>query len=256
MYKVLVTGQMFSKSRNVSRLATIARGPSVRCMSGNSFAMVSRPALRSAFAIQAPTVGRPHIRFYSDATKESNTESAQETQGAQAELTEHEKEIAELKAKLDKKDKEAAQLKDKYTRAVADFRNLQETTKREIQKARDFALQKFAKDLLESVDNFDRALSVVSEESRTDAENQKELVNLYDGIKMTQDIFERTLASHGLKKLHPLGEKFDPNVHEATFEVPQPDKEPGTVFHVQQTGFTYNDRVLRAPKVGVVKGDS
>lgn len=205
------------------------------------------------------TYTRNGLRFYSDAAEAAKSEQneAGDKESAQnGENGELEAQIAQLKEKLDKKDREAALLKDKYTRAVADFRNLQDTTKREIQKARDFALQKFAKDLLESVDNFDRALSVVSEENRTDTTNHKELVDLYDGIKMTQEVFERTLASHGLKKLHPLGEKFDPNVHEATFEVPQPDKEPGTVFHVQQTGFSYNDRVIRAPKVGVVKGDN
>ena len=74
---------------------------------------------------------------------------------------------------------------------------------------------------------------------------------------MTQNVFEKTLEKHGVeKKMFPEGEKFDPNQHEATFEAPQPDKEPGTVLlFVQQAGFLLNDRVLRAAKVGVVQGD-
>lgn len=194
-----------------------------------------------------------YVRFYSEAKKdESTTEPATEQD---AELTPCEKELKELQAKFEKKDKEAAQFKDQLLRSMADFRNLQETTKREITKAKEFALQKFAKDLLESVDNFDRALSVVDQDKRNDPENHKELVDLYEGIKMTQNVFEKTLERHGLKKIFPEGEKFDPNQHEATFEAPQPDKEPGTVFFVQQAGFLLNDRVLRAAKVGVVQGE-
>lgn len=192
------------------------------------------------------------IRSYSEAAKEEApaTGAKEETP-----LTGVEAELAELKTKFEKKDKEAAQYKDQLLRSVADFRNLQETTKREVSKAKDFALQKFAKDLLESVDNFDRALSVVDADKRSDSQNHKELVDLYEGIKMTQNVFEKTLERHGLKKIHPEGEKFDPNQHEATFEAPHATFEPGTVFYVQQTGFSYNERVIRAAKVGIVKGE-
>ncbi len=161
-------------------------------------------------------------------------------------------ELDVLKEQLEAKNKEVAEYKDKYIRQVAEFRNLQETTKREIQKAKDFALAKFCKDLIESVDNFHFALDAV--DGKTVNENN-DIKQLYEGIKMVQDIFEKTLSKHGLEKIDPAGEKFDPNRHEATFEIPQPDKEPGTVFHVQQVGYALNNRVLRAAKVGVVKGE-
>lgn len=141
---------------------------------------------------------------------------------------------------------------DKYLRSVADFRNLQERTKREIQTAKDFALRKFATDLVESVDNFDRALSVVPHERLA---GNSDLVTLHDGLKMTEQILMNTLKKHGLERFDPSveKEKFDPNTHEAVFMAPQPDKEDGTVFHTQQKGFLLNGRVLRAAKVGVVK---
>ena len=82
-----------------------------------------------------------------------------------------------------------------------------------------------------------------------------EVKNLYEGVDMTRNVFEKTLAKHGIEKIDPMGEQFDPNMHEATFEIPQPDKEPGTVFHVQQPGYTLNARVLRPAKVGLVKGE-
>ena len=135
------------------------------------------------------------VRAYSEAAKEEKAaDAAAETSAEEAkELSPLEKELSEIKSKLEKKDKESAQYKDQLMRSIADFRNLQETTKREITKAKEFALQKFAKDLLESVDNFDRALSVVDADKRTDPENHNELVDLYEVIKMTQNVFENTL---------------------------------------------------------------
>lgn len=111
--------------------------------------------------------------------------------------------------------------------------------------ARDFALQKFAKDLLDSVDNLDRALENVPKEKIT--QENKELSDLYNGLKMTEEILMKTLAKHGMERVDPSveGQVFNPNIHEATFQAPQPDKKDGTVFFTQQKGFLYNGRVLR-----------
>jgi molecular chaperone GrpE len=145
-------------------------------------------------------------------------------------------------------------LQDKCLRTVADFRNLQDRTQREVKTARDFAIQKFAKDLIDSVDNLDRALTTVPAEKLADTSEQgRDLINLHEGIKMTETILMQTLQKHGLERLSPEGDKFNPNEHEATFMAPQPGKEDNTVFHVQQKGFKLNGRVLRAAKVGVVK---
>lgn len=121
---------------------------------------------------------------------------------------------------------------------------------------RDFAIQKFAKDLVDSVDNFDRALGMVSQEklnAKDKSEDLQELSNFYDGLKLTEEILTSTLKKHGLERFDPEGEKFDPNEHEATFMTPMPDKEDSTVILTQQKGFRLNGRILRAAKVGVVK---
>lgn len=112
--------------------------------------------------------------------------------------------------------------------------------------AKDFALQRFAKDLLDSVDNFDRALENVPKEKLNKDQNP-DLVNLHSGLKMTEEILMKTLERHGMKRVDPSieGEVFNPNEHEATFQAPQPDKKDGTVFFTQQKGFIYNGRVLR-----------
>ncbi|OAQ98472.1 hypothetical protein LLEC1_02954 [Akanthomyces lecanii] len=208
-----------------------------------AYAAVATPALRSF----QPAASR----WYSEAKEEKTEDKAEakEQNGASDE-------VSELKKSLEAKDAEAREWKDKCMRTVADFRNLQDRTQREVKTARDFAIQKFAKDLVDSVDNLDRALANVPAEKLNAAEKNddvQELVNLYEGLKMTESILIQTLAKHGLERLEPEGEKFNPNEHEATFMTPQPDKENNTVFHVQQKGFKLNGRVLRAAKVGVVK---
>lgn len=191
-------------------------------------------------------------RTFLNAEKQETKETKESEESVEEELSPIEKDLKNLKEKLEKKEKEYVELKDGYIRAVADFRNLQETTKREIQKAKDFALQKFAKDLIESIDNFGHALNSVKEDS---VKTNKEIEQLYDGVKLTRDVFVKTLDKHGLKKIDPLDEEFDPNKHEATFQAPHEEKEPGTVFFVQQPGYELNGRVLRAAKVGIVKAN-
>jgi molecular chaperone GrpE len=144
-------------------------------------------------------------------------------------------------------------------RSVADYRNLQERTKREVESARNFALQRFATDLIDSIDNFDRALGSVPESAvatATETESNKDLVNLFSGLKMTEEILMATLKKHGLEKYDPMeggGRKFDPNTDEATFFTKVEGKQDGDVFFTQSKGYKLNGRVLRAAKVGVVK---
>ncbi|OLN92117.1 GrpE-like protein, mitochondrial [Colletotrichum chlorophyti] len=198
-----------------------------------------------AFRIRA---AQPAVaRWYSDA-KETEAPKEGEKPADDAESA--------LKKQLEAKEKEAADWKDKCLRTIADFRNLQDRTQREVKQARDFALQKFSKDLIDSIDNLDRALSTVPQEKLKAPEKSgdlQDLANLYEGLKMTDDILISTLKKHGIERFDPEGEKFNPNEHDATFMAPQPDKEDNTVFHVQQKGFKLNGRVLRAAKVGVVK---
>ncbi|WAO84020.1 GrpE protein-like protein [Fusarium falciforme] len=229
-------------------------------------AAAPRPFIQSQFQ-SAPAftlrAAQPAVsRWYSDAkesdsakpAEEVKTETKKEEKSANGEADS----VAELKKALEAKEAEARDWKDKCLRTVADFRNLQERTQREVKTARDFAIQKFAKDLVDSVDNLDRALGMVPQEKLNvdeKPEHLQDLANLYEGLKMTEDILMSTLKKHGLERLNPEGDKFNPNEQEATFMAPQPDKEDNTVFFVQQKGFKLNGRVLRAAKVGVVKNN-
>lgn len=145
----------------------------------------------------------------------------------------------------------------------ADFLNLQRNSAREKEQTRDFAITKFAGDLLETVDVLAIALkttpsTALSKDSseplaKTHAEY---LQDLHQGVEMTHRLLLQTLFKYHVKPFDPTGGQFDPNFHEAVYQAPIPDKEPGTVVDCQKTGYTIKDRVLRAARVGVAQGTS
>ncbi|KAF7507554.1 hypothetical protein GJ744_010345 [Endocarpon pusillum] len=230
-----------------------------------------RPLQPSSLKTVSPRLFQRWQSTETERKPEDDTAPAEDAQAAQAApAAEAEKEDA-LKKELEAKSREIIDLKDKYLRSVADFRNLQERTKRDVESARQFAIQRFAVDLVESIDNLDRALEAVPQESlRPAAEDDsaaadsattpapapnKDLINLHAGLKMTESILMSTLKKHGLERFDPAeeGRRFDPRLDEATFMTKVEGKEDGDVFHTQSKGFTLNGRVLRAAKVGVVK---
>lgn len=147
-----------------------------------------------------------------------------------------------------------------YLLSLADQENLRQRNAREVANAKEFAIQKFAKDLLESVDILDIALASVPEAFRNkDSCNQQEkgqiaeqLVNLYTGISLTDTELQKTLRRYDIHVENPIDQVFDPHKHEAVFQAPVPDKEPGTIFVVQKKGYLLKNRVLRPAQVGVV----
>jgi molecular chaperone GrpE len=147
---------------------------------------------------------------------------------------------------------EKAELKDKLLRLMADMENLRRRTEREIADARTYGAANFARDMLNVADNIRRAIESVSDEARSAAEGA--FKGLIEGIDLTERDLLKTLERHGVKKLDPQGQKFDPNLHQAMFEVPNPDVPNGTVVQVVQSGFVIGDRVLRPALVGVSKG--
>lgn len=145
-------------------------------------------------------------------------------------------------------------------RSVADFLNLQERTKRDMENARVFAIQRFAVDLLESIDNFDRALLAVPADkvNAPESPENKDLLDLVTGLKMTQNILMSTLGKHGLQRFDPgekdengKAQKFDPNLHEATFMTKNESMEDGDIMYTQSKGFILNGRVLRVSLLSI-----
>lgn len=147
--------------------------------------------------------------------------------------------------------KENEELKDRALRAAAEMENLRRRTAREIQDARTYAAANFARDMLSVSDNLSRALQAVAPEAKV---ADPSLAALVEGVEMTERSMLSTLERHGVKRLEPLGEKFDPHFHQAMFEVPIPDIAANTVVQVVQPGYSIGDRVLRPAMVGVSKG--
>lgn len=145
---------------------------------------------------------------------------------------------------------EIAELKDKLLRTLADMENLRRRTERDVKDARDYAVTGFARDLLAVGDNFERALTAIPAELAAN-DTAKPLI---DGVNMTGRELLKVLEKHGVRKVEPQGQKFDPNLHQAMFEIPNPDVVAGTVMQVLQSGFVIGDRVLRPALVGVAKG--
>ena len=148
--------------------------------------------------------------------------------------------------------KENEELKDRALRAAAEMENLRRRTARDVQDARAYAVSNFARDMLSVSDNLRRALEAIPAEAKAAADAG--LKALAEGVEMTERAMLAALERHGVKKLAPEGEKFDPNFHQAMFEIPNPDVPNGTVVQVVQAGYSIGDRVLRPAMVGVARG--
>src|SRR5215218_3353616 len=147
---------------------------------------------------------------------------------------------------------EKADLKDKLLRLMADMEILRRRTEREIADARTYAVTNFARDMLNVADNIRRAVESVPAETRASADGA--FKSFLDGIELTERDLTKTLERHGVKLIEPQGQRFDPNRHQAMFEVPDPEVPTGTVVQVVQSGYVIGDRVLRPALVGVAKG--
>ncbi len=147
--------------------------------------------------------------------------------------------------------REAFEYKDKLLRTLAEMENLRKRTEREVADAQLYGIRKFALDVLNVADNMHRALATLSAEAREAADAS--IKGVLEGVELTERELLKTLEKNGVKKFTPQGEKFDPNVHQAMYEVPNADVPTGHVAQVIQSGYMIGDRVLRPALVGVSK---
>jgi molecular chaperone GrpE len=147
---------------------------------------------------------------------------------------------------------ENADLRDRFLRLAAEMDNLRRRTDREIKDAKSYAVTSFARDMLSVSDNLRRAIETLPEEARAAADAT--LTALIEGVEMTERGMLATLERHGVRKIDAEGQKFDPNFHQAMFEVPNPNVPNNTVVQVVQAGYAIGERVLRPAMVGVAKG--
>jgi len=147
--------------------------------------------------------------------------------------------------------RESAEFKDKLLRTLAEMENLRKRTEREVTDARVYGIAAFARDVLAVADNMHRALEAIGPELREGADAK--VKSLIEGVELTERELLKSLEKNGVKKFSPQGEKFDPNVHQAMFEMPTSEQPPGHVAQVIQAGYMIGDRVLRPAMVAVSK---
>ncbi|MDC1296236.1 nucleotide exchange factor GrpE [Pseudomonadota bacterium] len=142
------------------------------------------------------------------------------------------------------------ELKDQLMRTLAESENLRKRTIKDVDQAKKYSHISFVRDLLSSVDNFKRALDSLPEDK---ADLPEPIKNLIIGLEIVEKEINSTFEKHNLKQISPLGEKFDYNFHQAMFEVPTNDTDPGIVIEVSQIGYLLYDRLVRPAMVGISK---
>jgi molecular chaperone GrpE len=147
--------------------------------------------------------------------------------------------------------REAAEYKDRLLRTLAEMENLRKRTEREVADARLYGIASFAREVLAVADNMHRALGALGAELRDHADAK--VKSFIEGVELTERELMKALEKSGVRKFSPEGEKFDPNVHQAMFEMESGDLPPGHVAQVIQAGYMIGERVLRPALVAVAK---
>lgn len=189
-----------------------------------------------------------------DETKKHAAEAAAEEALAAAEAGDEQETQPDEQADgpLEALKAENAELKDRFLRTAAEMENLRRRTERDVKDARSYSIAGFARDMLAVSDNLRRAIEAVPETEREGGDASFKA--LLEGVEMTERAMLSALERHGVRKIDPQGQKFDPNFHQAMFEVPNADVPSNTVVQVVQAGYVIGERVLRPAMVGVAKG--
>ena len=149
-------------------------------------------------------------------------------------------------------ERDLADMKDRLLRTLAEMENMRRRTEREVADARVYGISAFARDVLSVADNMHRALQAADEDLRATADSGVKA--LLEGVELTERGLMNALEKHGVKRIEPLGQKFDPNRHQAMYEVEDPSLPSGSVVQVVQAGYLIGDRVLQPAMVAVSKG--
>src|ERR1700688_4620378 len=149
-------------------------------------------------------------------------------------------------------DREHAEMKDRLLRTLAEMENLRKRTEREVADARLYGVASFSRDVLGVADSIRRALDAVPPEALADA--QAGMKSLVEGVELTERELLKALEKNGVRQFTPHGEKFDPNLHQAMFEVPDASIPAGSIVQVVQPGYMIGERMLRPALVGISKG--
>ncbi|MFK7901706.1 MAG: nucleotide exchange factor GrpE [Nitratireductor sp.] len=157
-----------------------------------------------------------------------------------------------LQSELEKLEADKTELHEKNLLLAADMQNLRRRTAKDVKDAREYSIAGFAREMLDVSDNLRRGLEAIPEDARNPEDaNFKTLI---EGVEMTERAMMLGLEKHGVKKLNPENERFNPNLHQAMFEIPNTEVPNNTVLQVVQSGYVIGERCLRPAMVGVSKG--
>eukprot|EP00009_Paramoeba_aestuarina_P008805 CAMPEP_0201522328 /NCGR_PEP_ID=MMETSP0161_2-20130828/16957_1 /ASSEMBLY_ACC=CAM_ASM_000251 /TAXON_ID=180227 /ORGANISM="Neoparamoeba aestuarina, Strain SoJaBio B1-5/56/2" /LENGTH=229 /DNA_ID=CAMNT_0047921143 /DNA_START=44 /DNA_END=733 /DNA_ORIENTATION=+ len=192
-------------------------------------------------------------RWYSDdpkaneAAQEETTQATSEENPPKEEATQ---ECSEESPELQQAKEKAKEMEKKWKMALADQQNYKKIMERDLKNAKEYAIESFAKQMIDVSDNLARGLQNAAKEEQP----SPQFTALVDGVKLTHDILHKHLQANGIKEYSPLGEEFDPNLHTALYmRPPQNEEKVNDVVEVVSTGFTFKERVLRSSTVGVAK---
>jgi molecular chaperone GrpE len=186
-----------------------------------------------------------------DDTSDRRETDEDQTKSTSTEAAENPDVSAQLAGDLEGLLAENADMRDKLLRTMADMENLRRRTEREKEDTARYAISNFARDVLTIGDNLRRAVEHVPADA---AAQDPALKSFLEGVELTERELLNVMEKHGVTKIEPLGERFDPNQQQAMYEVPNTDVPDGTVVEVMQAGYTIGDRVLRPALVAVSKG--
>ena len=181
---------------------------------------------------------------------EENIKTDSDTNSEEVNVDENGDDDVSTEQIVENQNKKIKDLKDQLLRSLADGENLRKRTIKEIADAKKYSHISFIRDLVSSVDNLQRALEAVPDDKSQLSEPIK---NLVIGLEIVEKEVLNTFEKHSLKQINPIGEKFDYNIHQAMFEVPTTDKDPGFVVEVSQKGYLLHDRLVRPAMVGISK---
>ncbi|TMW63596.1 hypothetical protein Poli38472_002537 [Pythium oligandrum] len=213
--------------------------------------LLSRANVARLAPQQARGICQTGVRF----NEEKPAEEAKPEAGAEAEAAVEvdaealKKEVEDLKTKNN-------DLNDRLLRALADAENVRRISRHDVQNAREFAISKFAKSLLDVSDNLKRAHESISIEELHPDHTMDAIKSLHEGVVMTDAQLQKVFREFNIVPVGAVGDKFDPNVHDALFEYEDPTKEGGSIGQLMKTGYLLNSRCLRPAQVGVVKAKS
>tara|TARA_B100000900_G_scaffold203239_1_gene172313 strand:- start:418 stop:1062 length:645 start_codon:yes stop_codon:yes gene_type:complete len=185
-----------------------------------------------------------------NSSEEENVKIDVETDNEAVDIDKNKTEDISIEETVEKQNIEIQDLKDQLLRSLAEGENLRKRTTKEIADAKRYSHISFVRDLVSSVDNLQRALNAVPEDRSKLSEPVK---NLIIGLEIVEKEIINTFDKHNLKEISPLNEKFDYNLHQAMFEVPTTEKDPGYVVEVSQKGYLLHDRLVRPAMVGISK---